>query len=323
MQPLISVIVPIYNVENYLSVCIESLIHQSYKNIEIILVNDGSTDGCELICSEYKKLDSRIIVINKKNGGLSESRNEGMKLSNGEYLMFVDSDDYISLDCIEYLYNLLITNNSNLAIGGVEKFDDSTDKTIWSTFNGKELIDIYSKEEAIKDMLINGCASWGRLYERKTHENILFPLGEINEDEAIVIKILDKCDRVIKTNRVVYKYRYRRQSITSTAWHLKKMDWYFHAKENYKFISFKYCSLKKYARYRYCLSIIWCLNNMTINKNLYASQIELLKRELKSIFLSVLNERLLSSKEIIRCFLLIYFYGLYSMIIKCMGKHYT
>lgn len=115
-NPLISIIVPVYNVEKYLQKCVYTIINQTYKNIEIILVDDGSTDSSSSICDKLKSVDSRIIVVHEKNGGLSDARNVGIKISKGEYYSFVDSDDYVTLDMIEYLYSLCVKFNTLMSI---------------------------------------------------------------------------------------------------------------------------------------------------------------------------------------------------------------
>ena len=129
MQPLISVIVPIYNVEKYLDRCVGSIINQTYKNLEIILVDDGSPDNCPQMCDDYAKKDSRIKVVHKENGGLSDARNAGMKVATGEYVSFIDSDDYISLDFYETLLETIVDNDSDIVECSVVKFyeDNSFD----------------------------------------------------------------------------------------------------------------------------------------------------------------------------------------------------
>ena len=121
---LISVIVPVYNVEKYLNRCVDSIINQTYSNLEIILINDGSTDTSGKICDEYKKRDNRIHVIHQKNGGLSAARNAGIVIANGNYFIFVDSDDLIHPQCIEILYKVIKNDCSDIVIGNYEKFDD-------------------------------------------------------------------------------------------------------------------------------------------------------------------------------------------------------
>lgn len=324
MEPLISVIIPIYKVEIYLKQCIDSILAQTYKNLEIILVNDGSPDRCGIICDEYAQQDSRIVVIHKKNGGLSDARNAGLRICNGEYIVFVDSDDWMELDGIETLYRLAAENSADLVIGGVEKIDDQTKRVIWTT-NKRELNNTFfqNRQEAIKDVMLNGCASWARLYKKSVHKNVFFPVGEINEDEAIVLTLYENCKIIVKTNQIVYKYRNRSESITSASWHKQKMDWYKHCKNNAEYVGANYVEIKDYAEYRYCTSIIWCLNNMTATPEEFCEEIKQLRQELKVVLKRVSRKNLLSNKEKIRANLLIYFYYLYVSMIKLLGKRYT
>lgn len=322
MRPLISVIVPVYKVEKYICECIESIINQTYKNLEIILIDDESPDNSGIICDEYAKKDPRLKVIHQKNGGLSDARNSGLKIMTGEFLMFVDSDDYITKDCIEKLYELSIHYNADLVIGGTEKFDDETKKVIWSTYDNSDNISVLDKEAAMKDMFENGCASWARLYRSEIHKDILFPVGEINEDEAIVLHLLEQCHRVIKTNYVIYNYRYRTESITSTRWERKKLDWVNHCKVNLEFVSFKYPDLINAAKLRYRNSVVWALNNMTYNPKKFSDIIPKFRNELKLLSKEI-SKNDISKKERIVQFLLIYLYHSYSLFLRFIGKTYT
>lgn len=324
MEDLISVIVPIYNVENYLGKCIDSIINQTYRNLEIILVDDGSPDNCGEICDQYASQDIRIRVIHKTNGGLSDARNAGMRIMNGEFLMFVDSDDWLQDNCVEILYEIQKKYKADLVIGGVQKIEDITGNILWATKNLSPLEYEYkSNEEAMKDMFINGCASWARLYKKSIHEGILFPKGEINEDEAIVLEILNRCEKVVKTNRVIYNYRFRTESITSTNWNLKKIDWYEHCKNNLKYVEENYPKLQEVAQARYISSLIWVLNNMTVDTKRYRSYIKNYRKELHSIVKQPNWKNRFSKKEIIRAYFLVYIYYVYAKVIKLLGKHYT
>ena len=324
MKDLVSVIVPIYNVESYLCKCIDSIINQTYKNLEIILVDDGSPDNCGKICDRYAASDERIRVIHQENGGLSAARNAGLKIMTGKYLMFVDSDDWLETRCVELLYGLLEKYDADLAIGGVEKKEDESEKIIWTTRSQSISNIIFdSKQDAMKDMFQNGCASWARLYKREIHENVLFPVGEINEDEAIVLKILDQCKKVIKTNEVIYNYRYRKRSITSTTWHIKKLVWNEHCKQNLRFVEEKYPELTEYAEVRYISSLIWGLNNMCQNVKKYDEYIKKYRKELKIIMRQSESKKRLSRKERTRAYLLAYVYYLYAGMVRILGKSYT
>lgn len=322
-EPLISVIVPIYKVEKYLKQCVDSIINQSYHNLEIILVDDGSPDNCGIICDEYKKNDNRIVVIHKDNGGLSDARNIGLRAMHGDYLMFVDSDDYITEDCIAYLYNLSVRFNADLVVGGFEKFKNETNIVIETTVSENESIQRITNQEAMKDTFIKGCAAWARLYKSDVHRGIMFPVGEINEDEAIVLSLLENCQTVVTSNKVIYRYRYRSQSITSTSWHRRKLDWCNHCKNNLNFVLEKHPELVPYAKRRYCSSVIWALNNMTADKKQFADLIPKYRKELKACLGDKNCYEGILLKERIRGFLLAYFYNVYATFIKVIGKQYT
>ncbi len=295
MNPLVSVIVPIYKVENFLRECIESIIAQTYKNLEIILVDDGSPDNCGAICDEYAQKDDRIKVIHKQNGGLSDARNAGLKVFKGDYVVFVDSDDYMPGYAIEYMFNLSVANDADMVIGGTEKFNENTGEIIWSTYNGTENIQIFDKLEAMKDFFINGCASWARLYKRKVHENLFFPYGEINEDEAIVLSVIDNCEKIVKSNYVVYNYRYRDNSITSVDFNKNKLAWYDHCENNLKYIESNYPDLTDVAKSRCFVSVLYFLEVLSqCDKKLYNDLILKFKKILKQNYAGILKNKFVS-----------------------------
>lgn len=271
MNPLVSVIIPIYKVETYLPKCIDSVLNQTYQNLEVILIDDGSPDNCGLICDEYAARDPRIKVIHKPNGGLSDARNAGMAASTGEYLSFVDSDDWLPNDSIQYLYNLLTKNNAQLAIGGHERVNDYDGRILHSDYIGTENIKVMNKLEAMRDMFHNGCASWARLYKREIHANIPFPIGEINEDEAIVLRILDNCDCIVQSNYIVYSYRCREESITTSNFSVKKLDWQKHCIANLEFIRTHYAELEYDAAKRCRDSLMWSLTEIALAEESFDS----------------------------------------------------
>ncbi len=224
MDELISVIVPIYNVEKYLRACIESIINQTYKNIEIILVDDGSPDKCPNICDNYKKNDKRIRVIHKKNGGLSDARNAGIDNVSGKYICFVDSDDYIEIDYIEKLYNSLKKNNTKIAQCGINYVDENN-KLIKSIGYSREqvksgrnmLLDINDFHE------VENTVVWNRLYDISLFKNIRFPFGKIHEDEFVTYLLYYE-NNVSIINDNLYNYRQTPNSIMNKNFNLKRLD---------------------------------------------------------------------------------------------------
>lgn len=223
---LVSIIIPIYKVEKYICKCIESVINQTYKNLEIILVDDGSPDNCPLICDEYAKKDGRIVVKHKKNGGLSDARNTGLDIANGEYLFFLDSDDYIAEDAIEKLYRILTETNSDLAICNYEYVSESGILDI--------LIDSPIKNEVMdRDLLFTKLTeqrnwfyvvAWNKLYKKSLFNNLRFPVGQVNEDEFIVHKVFLKCKQGVSITDKLYFYLKREGSITTSAKSIKRLD---------------------------------------------------------------------------------------------------
>lgn len=261
---LVSVVVPIYKVENYICRCIDSIVGQTYRNLEIILVDDGSPDNCPVICDEYAKKDARIKVIHKMNGGLSDARNIGMRAASGDYLMFVDSDDWIEKKAVEILYRLLISHDAQIAIGGMQRVEDKSNRILKSDFNGTKNIVSMTQIQAMKAFFENGCAAWGRLYRRSIHSGIEFPVGEINEDEAIVLSLLERCNIVVQTSEIVYNYRCRAESITTASFSDKKLAWYRHCEQNLEWIKIHYPELERCAAERLCSSIMWSLTEIAL-----------------------------------------------------------
>ncbi len=289
MQDLISIIVPIYKVEKYLKECVDSILGQTYTNLEIILVDDGSPDGCGSICDEYAMKDPRIRVIHKENGGLSDARNAGLDIASGDYYYFVDSDDMLPAHSIQTMLDFLREHDSDMVIAGFERFHDETGEVFFSTESEGITTFVYSQEEAYKDFYRDGCQAWAVLYKRKIHENIRFPKGEINEDEAIIFYILEQCSRVVVTNRVVYSYRCREESITTSSFSEKKLVWVKHCRDNLAFIREKYPQLAELAVARYRGSLLWALREMALSDKVFPAAYEDVKRQLKdnhALFLS-------------------------------------
>ena len=225
MKDKISIIVPIYNVENYLDECLQSLINQTYNNLEIILVNDGSTDRSLEICKNYVSEYTNIYLYSKENGGLSDARNYGLDRATGKYVCFVDSDDYVSLDMVEYLYENLIKYDAPLVCCNINMVYDDHIELKHSTY--KEAI-IFNSEEAIRDTLYNisiDYASWNKLYKIELFEDKLrFPKGKIYEDMFIMHEIIHKAKKIVYLPESKYYYRQRSNSITKSKFSEKNFD---------------------------------------------------------------------------------------------------
>ena len=219
----ISIVVPIYNVENYLPRCIESLIRQTYQNLEIILVNDGSTDSCLSICNYYSKKDKRIVVVDKTNGGLSDARNAGIEIAHGNYITFVDSDDYVSEHYVSHLYEAIVSANADISIVKCNTFYEDTEKS-FTLSDQLGSIETISSEEAILrtlDIVLRQSA-WGKLYPISLFKNIRFPVGALYEDLAIVFYLMCKCSTIAIADNYDYYYLIRKNSIMTSSFSIRQ-----------------------------------------------------------------------------------------------------
>lgn len=213
--PLISIIVPIYNIAEYASECIQSLINQTYKNIEIILVDDGSTDHSPAICDEFAEQDERIKVIHKRNGGLSDARNAGLDVATGEYIGFVDGDDWVDEDMYETLYHLIYEHQADISI--CTHYTELPNRTKVKYKSKKTKI--FSSQKAIatliEDKIIQNYI-WEKLFKRELFTELRFPVGWSFEDIALCYKIFHKARKIVLLQTPKYHYRTRPGSITNS-----------------------------------------------------------------------------------------------------------
>lgn len=216
MRSLVSVIVPVYKVESYICRAVDSLLNQTYRNLEIILVDDGSPDKCPKICDDYGHRDSRIRVIHKKNGGLSDARNVGLKVATGKYITFLDSDDYISLDAIEKFLRIAQEQNVDVVCCGLNLIDDHGE--IYDYRKGD--VSFKANGETVAKLLLkdifpyNFCPS--KFYKRTLFDGITFPVGRIYEDIATTYRVISKAASVYCMKECMYYYeRGRNGNITS------------------------------------------------------------------------------------------------------------
>ena len=221
---LVSIIVPIYNVEECLEKCVRSIIEQTYKNIEIILVDDGSTDNCGVICDNYKKIDNRIVVVHKRNEGLSSARNKGLDIAKGKYISFVDSDDYIEPKMIEELMQNMSEYKSDIAIcnfycikNGIKLVKRKYIKKSFSIEGRKKYENIQGKYSYVT------LVAWNKLYKREIFDTIRYPKGRIYEDSYVLCDILEKAQRISYILKPLYNYVYRSNSIINT-FNIKHFD---------------------------------------------------------------------------------------------------
>lgn len=223
MKDKISVIIPVYNVEDYLCKCVDCIISQTYENLEIILVDDGSTDKSSRLCDNLLRRDSRIRVLHKKNGGLSDARNYGIEIATGKYITFVDSDDTVSVNYIETLYELIIKYNADISICNcVHCYEGENIE-----FKEADYAVAFEPEKAISNMLYQKLflvAAWAKLYKIEFFYDIKFPVGKLYEDSAIMYQIFEKAKVIAFSNAGIYGYFHREGSITTQKFNEKNFD---------------------------------------------------------------------------------------------------
>ena len=222
---MISIIVPVYNVEKYLSRCLDSILAQTYTDYELILVDDGSTDTSGALVDEYALKDSRIRAFHGENKGLSGARNRGLDNAKGEYICFVDSDDWIEPTYLKELYDLIEDRQADLAICGYKKNNGD----ICIIQPDEENVTEETGVDAIDNLYGAGClqyiVAWNKLYKKELFDGVRFPMGMIHEDEVICTQILVRAGKVVRTDRILYNYRVNNDaSIMSVGYSLKRLD---------------------------------------------------------------------------------------------------
>ncbi|MBE5825462.1 MAG: glycosyltransferase family 2 protein [Butyrivibrio sp.] len=215
---LISVIVPVYNVANYIRECLDSILAQTYSSFELLLVDDGSTDGSGSICDEYKERNDRIKVFHKENGGLSSARNKGLDEARGEYICFIDSDDTIRADYLDKLYSAITTNGSDMAFCDIDaaKLTKEPLKDKLSANLSKDTAKYWLYDDRTREYVLMVVA-WNKIYAKKLFDNIRYSIGKLHEDEFVIGALLNECDSVSFVPEKLYFYRENESGITSNA----------------------------------------------------------------------------------------------------------
>ena len=225
MNNLVSVIVPVYKVEKYLEKCVDSIINQTYKNLEIILVDDGSPDNCSKMCDLYAKEDKRVKVIHKQNGGLSDARNAGLDIMTGDFVCFVDSDDWVEKNYVEEMLNIQQKTNADVVACGINLVNEENGKS--SIYYNINQTTIFETHDIIENYyngngIISGVA-WNKLYKKEIFNNLRYPKGILFEDVAIILNILFQCEKVVILKDMLYNYLDRQGSIMKSNWNHQKL----------------------------------------------------------------------------------------------------
>jgi len=276
VKDLVSVIVPVYNVEKYLKKCIDSILNSDYKNIEIILVDDGSKDLSGIICDDYKESYNNIKVIHKKNGGLSSARNAGIEVSAGEYILFIDSDDYITEKFVGHLVDTMNKYDVDVVQGNYEKIDEKERSLYIPQIKNKSY---HSKEDILEAFFIKEnilVVAWGKLYKKDLFKNISFKEGRNHEDNIFIADLFEKINSYACVDMSGYKYLQRSDSIVNSSFNEKKLDAIFateyivqKCEKNWpKYVPYAKILVCKSCFYLYCDIIRVKYMDLTLRKNL-------------------------------------------------------
>lgn len=277
MDRTISVIIPVYKVEKYLDECVASVLAQTYRNLEIILVDDGSPDRCPFLCDEWASKDNRIKVIHKENGGLSDARNAGIEIAQGEYIAFVDSDDWIVPEMYEHMMRALIRESADICACGIMTcYPDR--KVCWGC---KEYL--CGDSETFLRLLYHNTqypvAAWNKLYRRECWKTLRFPIGKICEDAFTTYRLLDSAERIVQIPEFLYCYRIRPQSIMTSSFTKQKMDEEEVWRVNYEYMKNWYPKLVKPSYEFYLQKVNMLIHSMTEeDRKLYCSEYKYLDR---------------------------------------------
>ena len=292
MMPLVSVIVPVYKVEHYIRQCIDSILKQTYRNLEIILVDDGSPDSCGSICGEYAEKDKRIKVYHKENGGLSDARNYGVARAKGEYLGFVDSDDWIEPDMYELLVNVAEKNNADIVTCGI--FNQHPNLTVAAS-DVEKAFD-HEPVALLKDMINGKIAfyAWNKLYRKTCFSDISFPRGHVFEDIATMHKLFMKASTVVCISKPLYHYRVNRKDSINDTYSMDNLtDYWLAHKARYDYFAQDarfntdaqiMNKLKQYCAVAIARTWRWCFASSSQEREEYASFFKEMQEFVTSLF---------------------------------------
>lgn len=272
-MPLISIVVPVYNVEKYLEKCVNSILSQTFNDFELILVDDGSPDNCGKICDSFAQKDSRVVVVHKENNGLSAARNSGIEIAKGKYIGFIDSDDYIAEDMYEILYNNIQKESADISMCAL--YDCYAGKDI--ELNPKPEYLVVDSKEAIKivfEAKITSVTAVNKLYKIELFNDIKYPVGKSSEDAFVIVDLLHASKKIVITTEEKYFYIHRENSITSSTYKKNDLLAIEAYENNYKKIMEFYPNLEKVARMRVCWANFYVLDKIMLTKDFTEKTIE-------------------------------------------------
>ena len=301
MNYKVSVVVPVYKVESYIHKCLDTIMNQDFTEYEVVLVDDGSPDSCGEICEKYASGRQNVKVIHQSNQGLSAARNNGVVESSGEYILFVDSDDYISADCVSFLYSIAKKHNADISIAKMLKVWNDDGNTDF-TSDVKELV--MGPGEALKEMCYTykfGGFSQNKLYRRELVERYPYPVGRLYEDIATTHKIMGDAQKIVFGNKYTYFYRQSGTSIMRSKFNPKQLDGLEFVKEQLRYIEERYPEAKDAAIYKCAARIHNYMYTLLDGSKMSRETYRMLRSELKQYLPIVLRDRYVKKSFKIRC----------------------
>ena len=286
---IVSIIIPIFKVEEYINRCIDSVLNQIFTNLEIILIDDGSPDGCGKICDEYAKKDSRIKVIHKSNGGLSDARNVGIDTATGDWLMFLDSDDWLHPETIKKLYDEAIKNDATVSICGFGR--TAGENPVVDTEIRAEL---WTPKKLWLEERVTATTAWAKLYQKSGFEHVRYPVGKLHEDEFVTYRILFAQEKVAFINQPYYAYFTNPNGIMESKWNPRRLDELEAIEEQTAF--FEKVGDKDLVEYNEGLYLLRLVNaHIKAKSNGYKKECKVLKR--KVLFMTLKNPKKFFSEK--------------------------
>lgn len=312
----ISIIVPVYNVELYLRECLDSILNQTFKDFELILVDDGSTDESGKICDEYTLKDRRVRVCHKENGGLSDARNFGISHATSKYIGFIDSDDTIEADMFAALYRNIAVNGADVSICGL--FDCYKDRKIPQC--AEKQFGVLSGEEALKEALEGSKFSVNavnKLYKKELFNDIKFPFGKLSEDAFTIPRILASANKVVFTTEPKYNYMHRMGTITTSEFKLRDLNVIEGYEEILSFVNKNFPDFENLAKSRLIWAYIYVLDKMILSENFnYPNEYKMVIFFLRKNVLSIIFNSFFTLKRKLSVICLLFSKGLYSRFVK-------
>lgn len=311
----ISIIVPVYNVEKYLNKCVDSILNQTFRDFELILVDDGSPDKSGAICDQYAKKDTRVRVIHKKNGGLSDARNAGIDVAKGKYLGFIDSDDYIAEDMYELLYTNIIKEEANLSICGIyhvyEGKEPRKKSEKYMVLNRDEATVLIFHGNQISDHAVN------KLYSRSIFSELRYPRGKYHEDSFTIVGILDQCEKVVVDTKQRYYYYHRDESITSQIFSKKHLEYIAAWEQNEEKVAGRSKEIVDAAHQRVCFANFLVLDKI-VNADMEKSvpEINTIVSYLKTNYLFIMKNKIFTRNRKLALNMLMISLSFYKLLSK-------